>query len=81
MHPEKSIREPTLVSLCFSADLITPSASFPGGNDPNQAATRAQNYAKGLEKAKEAVALAPEDPLNWETFGCPVGQTCEGLVM
>lgn len=38
-------------------------------NDPNQAATRQKNYAKGLEKAKEAVALAPEDPLNWETLG------------
>ena len=24
---------------------------------------------QGLEKAKEAVALAPEDPLNWETPG------------
>lgn len=38
-------------------------------DDPNQAALRRQNYAKGLEKAKEAVALAPEDPLNWETLG------------
>ena len=27
---------------------------------------------QGLEKAKEAVALAPEDPLNWETPGGPI---------
>ena len=36
----------------------------PGGDEPSQAAARRQNYAKGLEKAKEAVALAPEEPLE-----------------
>eukprot|EP00913_Durusdinium_trenchii_P019404 g18242.t1 len=40
-----------------------------GHDDASQAASRRQNYAKALEKAKEAVALGPEDPLNWETLG------------
>ena len=34
---------------------------------------------QGLEKAKEAVALAPEDPLNWETPGSQPTWEDEGL--
>ncbi|CAE7360659.1 ASPH [Symbiodinium natans] len=33
------------------------------------ASSRRENYAKALDKAKEAVALSPVDPLNWETLG------------
>lgn len=32
-------------------------------------ATKSQNYADALAKAKEAVQLGPGDPLNWETLG------------
>eukprot|EP00439_Symbiodinium_sp_Y106_P070218 s1242_g12.t1 len=40
-----------------------------GREDPVKAAARRENYARALEKAKEAVALSPSDPLNWETLG------------
>ncbi|CAJ1356866.1 unnamed protein product, partial [Effrenium voratum] len=37
--------------------------------DAAKVSARRLNYAKALEKAKEAVVLGPEDPLNWETLG------------
>lgn len=40
-----------------------------GREDPVKATARRENYARALEKAKEAVALSPSDPLNWETLG------------
>ncbi|CAJ1376212.1 unnamed protein product [Effrenium voratum] len=64
--------EPNDVSLRnLSMALRAIAGGQPDGKseDAAKVSARRLNYAKALEKAKEAVVLGPEDPLNWETLG------------